>query len=53
MQFFLFRQKEWEDYRETYPMGFVRQGELTDPNYFDFISYSQVSHEPGLATRER
>jgi hypothetical protein len=32
--FFLFRSQEWEDYYNAYPAGFVRQGDLADPNYF-------------------
>lgn len=37
--FFLFRQLEWERYRESYPS--VQQGDLSDPAYFDFISFCQ------------
>jgi hypothetical protein len=33
--FFLFRQSEWEDYRDYHPT--VMQGDLADPLYFDFI----------------
>ncbi|CAN0027006.1 unnamed protein product, partial [Choristocarpus tenellus] len=40
-EFFLFRQKEWADYKEQYPR--IQQGDLTDPNYFDFISFAQYA----------
>lgn len=39
--FFLFRQREWEVYREELPG--VQQGMLTDPAYFDFISFAQYA----------
>ncbi|GAB5029937.1 Hypothetical protein NocV09_00200710 [Nannochloropsis oceanica] len=39
--FFTFRQAEWEDYVNTFPPLSVRQGELTQPSYFDFISFAQ------------
>lgn len=35
---FLFRQGEWDDYRQLLP---VQQGDLSDPAYFDFISFCQ------------
>lgn len=38
---FLFRQNEWEKYLED--MAGTRQGELSDPAYFDFISYVQYA----------
>lgn len=37
--FFLFRQSEWEIYRNDHP--YVLQGDLADPVYFDFISFAQ------------
>ena len=37
---FLFRQTEWDLYRNEVQ---VQQGELTDPNYFDFISFVQYA----------
>ena len=37
--FFLFRQSEWEDYRNNHPS--VMQGDLADSFYFDFISFAQ------------
>lgn len=37
---FLFRQKEWDVYRTELP---VQQGDLTDPAYFDFISFCQYA----------
>jgi len=39
--FFLFRQSEWEDYRNYHPN--VMQGDLADPVYFDFISFAQYA----------
>ena len=38
---FLFRQDEWEKYREALPG--VQQGFLTEPAYFDFISFVQYA----------
>jgi hypothetical protein len=37
---FLFRQSEWDGYRSQIK---VTQGELTDPAYFDFISFCQYA----------
>jgi hypothetical protein len=39
--FFLFRQSEWEDYRNYHQ--YVMQGDLADPLYFDFISFCQYA----------
>lgn len=39
--FFLFRQNEWEIYKEAYPS--IMQGNLADPYYFDFISFAQYA----------
>ncbi|CAM9178448.1 unnamed protein product [Discosporangium mesarthrocarpum] len=39
--FFLFRQDEWADYKGQY-QG-IQQGDLTDPAYFDFISFAQYA----------
>lgn len=39
--FFLYRQSEWEDYRGNYPG--LMQGDLTDPRYFDHVSYCQYA----------
>ena len=39
--FFLFRQSEWETYRQDHPN--VMQGDLADPVYFDFISFAQYA----------
>ena len=39
--FFLYRQSEWEDYRDRHPN--VMQGDLADPVYFDFISFAQYA----------
>ncbi|CAM9766324.1 unnamed protein product [Chrysoparadoxa australica] len=40
-QFFLFRQGEWLDYKEAHTG--IQQGDLTSPDYFDFISFAQYS----------
>lgn len=40
-QFFLFRQSVWQDYLTQHPR--IVQGDLSDPYYFDFISFSQYS----------
>lgn len=37
--FFLYRQSEWEIYKDQHPR--VMQGDLADPSYFDFISFAQ------------
>lgn len=39
--FFLFRQNEWEDYRNYHKN--ILQGDLSDPDYFDFISFAQYA----------
>jgi len=39
--FFLYRQSEWEDYKEHHPI--VLQGDLADSVYFDFISFAQYA----------
>jgi hypothetical protein len=39
--FFLFRQNEWEQYKQYHQN--VMQGALSDPVYFDFISYAQYA----------
>ena len=39
--FFFTRQNEWEDYYESFPKLGIVQGDLSDPKYFDFISYAQ------------
>lgn len=39
--FFLFRQNEWDSYRKFHPN--VLQGDLAQPEYFDFISFSQYA----------
>ena len=41
--FFLIRQAEYLPYIESLGPGSVMQGELTDPNYFDFISFAQYA----------
>lgn len=37
--FFLFRQDEWQGYKDEHPLSM--QGDLSDPVYFDFISFAQ------------
>ena len=39
--FFKYRSYEWEDYRAKHPN--ILQGDLADPNYFDFISFAQYA----------
>jgi hypothetical protein len=39
--FFLIRSSEYQDYTEALGAGMVQQGDLTDPYYFDFISFAQ------------
>ena len=41
--FFLIRQAEYEYYTNALGPGAVQQGDLADPNYFDFISFAQYS----------
>lgn len=41
--FFLIRQAEYLPYSNSLGPGAVRQGELTDPYYFDFISFAQYA----------
>lgn len=39
--FFLIRSAEYENYVQSLGPGYVKQGDLTDPSYFDFISFAQ------------
>jgi len=39
--FFLIRSAEYEAYTQQLGPGLVQQGDLTDPYYFDFISFAQ------------
>ncbi|KAL3923519.1 MAG: hypothetical protein SGILL_001609 [Bacillariaceae sp.] len=39
--FFLIRSSEYLDYTKALGDGMVQQGDLTDPFYFDFISFAQ------------
>ena len=39
--FFLIRSAEYQPYIQQLGPGFVQQGDLTDPSYFDFISFAQ------------
>jgi len=41
--FFLIRQAEYEQYVSDLGPGIVQQGYLTDPYYFDFISFAQYA----------
>jgi hypothetical protein len=41
--FFLIRQAEYEPYVNALGPGVVQQGMLTDPYYFDFISFAQYA----------
>ena len=41
--FFLIRQAEYQYYANALGPGAMQQGDLADPNYFDFISFAQYS----------
>mmetsp|Transcript_32661 Transcript_32661/g.68101 ORF Transcript_32661/g.68101 Transcript_32661/m.68101 type:complete len:342 (+) Transcript_32661:39-1064(+) len=41
--FFIIRQAEYEPYVNLLGPGMVSQGDLTDPYYFDFISFAQYT----------
>ena len=41
INFWKSRQSEWEPYTQQYSPLKIEQGKLTDPLYFDFISYTQ------------
>lgn len=41
--FFLIRQAEYKPYADALGAGAMMQGDLADPNYFDFISFAQYS----------
>ena len=41
--FFLIRQAEYQTYADALGPGAIQQGDLADPNYFDFISFAQYS----------
>jgi len=48
--FFLIRQAEYKPYADSLGLGVMQQGDLADPNYFDFISFAQyatISREIG------
>jgi len=58
--FFLLRQAEYEPYVKALGPGMVQQGDLTDPYYFDFISFAQylainreISLDPPYVFEER
>ena len=42
-QQFLIRSSDYEAYTQDLGPGLVQQGDLTDPYYFDFISYAQYA----------
>ncbi len=56
--FFLIRTAEYEPYIQSLGPGYVKQGDLTDPSYFDFISLAQfltinrVLSEPAMVFEE-
>ncbi|KAL7545452.1 hypothetical protein ACHAWF_008802 [Thalassiosira exigua] len=41
--FFLIRQAEYKPYADALGAGAMQQGDLADPNYFDFISFAQYA----------
>lgn len=41
--FFLVRQAEYRTYADALGVGAMTQGDLADPNYFDFISFAQYA----------
>merc|ERR1711966_353214 len=41
--FFLVRQAEYSFYKDALGAGAMQQGDLADPNYFDFISFAQYA----------
>ena len=41
--FFLIRQAEYQYYANSLGPGAMQQGDLADPNYFDFISFAQYA----------
>lgn len=41
--FFLVRQTEYKSYADMLGPGAMMQGDLADPNYFDFISFAQYA----------
>jgi hypothetical protein len=58
--FFLIRAAEYEPYMKDLGPGMVSQGDLSDPYYFDFISFAQyltinriISSNPPLVFEEQ
>jgi hypothetical protein len=58
--FFLIRAAEYEPYVKSLGIGLVTQGDLTDPYYFDFISFAQyltinrvISKNPPMVFEEQ
>jgi len=58
--FFIIRQAEYEPYTKLLGPGFVQQGDLTNPFYFDFISFAQyvainreISRDPPYVFEEQ
>jgi hypothetical protein len=41
--FFLLRQAEYQSYADALGAGMTMQGDLADPNYFDYISFAQYA----------
>ena len=41
--FFLIRQAEYKTYADSLGAGAMQQGDLADPNYFDFISFAKYA----------
>ena len=58
--FFLIRRSEYETYLKALGPGLVQQGDLSDPYYFDFISFAQyeainreISNDPPFVFEEQ
>jgi hypothetical protein len=57
--FFLIRQAEYQYYANALGPGAMQQGDLADPNYFDFISFAQYEticrevNDPALIFEEQ
>jgi hypothetical protein len=58
--FFIIRSSEYEPYVTSLGPGLVQQGDLTDPYYFDFISFAQyatinreVTQNPSVVFEEK
>jgi hypothetical protein len=58
--FFIIRQAEYQPYVQALGSGLIQQGDLTDPYYFDFISFAQyktidreISNNPPFVFEEK